>query len=86
MAPAVPAPLVNGGQGVFIGKGQAIANDVAGGPGVAPFGIVRDGFWPRSVAAWLILSVVFLLLAVQFVSPTRRWRLRGRRRRAASAS
>ena len=33
-------------------------------------------FWPKSVIAWLVLSVVFLLLSVQFVSPTRRWRLR----------
>jgi hypothetical protein len=28
------------------------------------------------VITWLILSVVFLFLAVQAVSPTRRWRLR----------
>jgi ABC-type transport system involved in multi-copper enzyme maturation permease subunit len=81
IAPAVPVPLGNGAKGVFVGGGQAVAGDVAVGPGVAPFGIVRDGFWPRSVAAWLILSVVFLLLSVQFVSPTRRWRLPGRRRR-----
>jgi len=28
------------------------------------------------VGAWLVLSIVFLVLSVQFVSPTRRWRLR----------
>jgi ABC-type transport system involved in multi-copper enzyme maturation permease subunit len=45
-----------------------------------PFGVARDGFWPRSVAAWLVLSLVLLILSVQLVSPTRRWRLRlGRR-------
>jgi ABC-2 type transport system permease protein len=36
----------------------------------------REALWPRSIATWLILSVVFLLLAVQSVSPTRRWRPR----------
>jgi ABC-type transport system involved in multi-copper enzyme maturation permease subunit len=39
------------------------------------FGVARDGFWPKSVVAWAVLSVVFLLLSVQLVSPTRRWRL-----------
>ena len=45
---------------------------------VAPqvFGITRDRFWPRSVAAWLALSFALLLISVQLVSPTRRWRLR----------
>ena len=51
-----------------------------------PFGVDRDAFWPQSVVAWLILSVIFLLLSVQFVSPTRRWRLRrGRRRRRGTS-
>jgi len=84
IAPIAPVPIQNG-KGVFVGpQGQAIANDVGVAAEVAPFGIVRDGFWPRSVAAWLVLSVVFLLLSVQFVSPTRRWRLRGRRQRHES--
>jgi hypothetical protein len=43
---------------------------------VVPFGQEREALWPRSVATWLILSVVFILLSVQSVSPTRRWRLR----------
>jgi ABC-type transport system involved in multi-copper enzyme maturation permease subunit len=83
IAPSVPIPAVNGAQGVFIGPQGQVITKIAGGVGVdvAPFGVVRDGFWPRSVAAWLVLSVVFLLLSVQFVSPTRRWHLRGRRRR-----
>ena len=77
VAPAVPIPIVNGKGGVFVQRGQGIANDVA----VAPFGLTRDALWPRSVGAWLVLSIIFLLLSVQFVSPTRRWRIRGRRRR-----
>lgn len=47
---------------------------------VQPFGVQRDALWPKSVATWLILSVVFLLLSVQAVSPTRRWHLRRGRR------
>ena len=42
----------------------------------------RDAMWPKSVVTWLVLSVIFLLLSVQSVSPTRRWRLR--RGRAAA--
>jgi ABC-type transport system involved in multi-copper enzyme maturation permease subunit len=76
----MPVPIPVGKGGVFI-QGAGVANDVAVAPDVAPFGVVRDVFWPRSVIAWLLLSVVFLLLSVQFVSPTRRWRLPGRRRR-----
>jgi ABC-type transport system involved in multi-copper enzyme maturation permease subunit len=85
IAPAVPVPVPMpvpvGKGGVFFQGGTGIANDVAVPPDVAPFGIVRDGLWPRSVIAWLILSIVFLLLSVQFVSPTRRWHLPRRRRR-----
>jgi ABC-type transport system involved in multi-copper enzyme maturation permease subunit len=34
----------------------------------------RDAYWPRSAGAWLLASLVLVLAAVQFVSPTRRWR------------
>lgn len=51
---------------------------------VVAFGVVRDAFWPRAVATWLILTVIFLLISIQFVSPTRRWRLRRRRSRTTS--
>jgi ABC-type transport system involved in multi-copper enzyme maturation permease subunit len=79
-----PMPLIDPG---FAREGVAI--DVA--PGIvaadqAPFGLVRDAFWPKSVVAWLVVSVVLLLLTVQFVSPTRRWRLRGRRRDPVTAA
>ena len=63
--------------------GKVIVNDVAP---VQPFGIRRDTFWPRSVAAWIVLSVVLIAASVQLVSPTRRWRpgfLRRPFRRAA---
>ncbi len=65
----------------FIQGDKVVDGGAVLGPNdVAPFGVVRDAFWPKSVATWLILSLVFLLLSVQFVSPTRRWRLRRGRR------
>ena len=45
-------------------------------------GVGRDSYWPRSLAAMVITALVLIVLSVQLVSPTRRWRLRGRRRRA----
>jgi hypothetical protein len=84
---AVPAPMplidpgfAREGAVVFGGDGVVVA------PDQAPFGLARDAFWPKSVIAWLVVSVVLLLLTVQFVSPTRRWRLRGRRREPATVS
>jgi ABC-type transport system involved in multi-copper enzyme maturation permease subunit len=71
-----PAPA-----GKFINPGVA---DVAPVQAVQPFGIKRDAFWPRSVAAWLVLSAVLIVASVQLVSPTRRWlpwRVRRTRRR-----
>jgi hypothetical protein len=44
---------------------------------------VRDALWPKSVLTWLVLSVIFLLLSVQAVSPTRRWHLRRGKRSTA---
>jgi ABC-type transport system involved in multi-copper enzyme maturation permease subunit len=60
------------GPGAVDPNGKVIA-DV--GTPVQPFGIRRDTFWPRSVVAWIGASVVLVLLSVQLVSPTRRWRL-----------
>jgi ABC-2 type transport system permease protein len=51
---------------------------------VVPFGPTRDALWPKSVATWVVLAVVFLLLSAQFVSPTRRWRLRRGQRTVGS--
>ncbi len=44
-----------------------------------PFGVGHDTYWPRSFAAMLITSVLLVIVSVQLVSPTRRWRLRRRR-------
>jgi hypothetical protein len=60
------------------------------GIGIQPFGVRRDGFWPKTAIAWLGLSAVLIFATVQLVSPTRRWRLglpaivRRLRRRAAA--
>ena len=43
---------------------------------VAPIVAASTSVWERTVGAWLVLSLVFLVLSVQFVSPTRRWHLR----------
>jgi ABC-type transport system involved in multi-copper enzyme maturation permease subunit len=68
-----------GGPGVNVGGGFANGLVVNGGP--VPFEVVDAGVWQKSVIAWFVLSIVFLLLSVQFVSPTRRWRLRRAARR-----
>jgi ABC-2 family transporter protein len=79
--PAVP-PVLNGGKGVILqpqAVGRILAADgvpVGAANDVVAFGVVRDSFWPRSVITWLFLSAIFLAISVQFVSPTRRWRLR----------
>jgi ABC-type transport system involved in multi-copper enzyme maturation permease subunit len=54
---------------------DGVPNDVAVDPN-QPFGVRRDGLWTHSVATWLVLSAIFILLSVQAVSPTRRWRPR----------
>jgi hypothetical protein len=54
---------------VNVGIGQLGAVDPQ------PFGIKRDTFWPRSLQAWGVMSVIFILASIQLVSPTRRWRI-----------
>jgi ABC-type transport system involved in multi-copper enzyme maturation permease subunit len=79
----MPAPVFIDGKGdigndiVFAEKGGVMMPAVAIDPSqIQPFDVPRDELWPKSVITWLILSAVFLLLSVQAVSPTRRWRLR----------
>jgi ABC-type transport system involved in multi-copper enzyme maturation permease subunit len=61
--------------GTVIGVGGGLAPDVqVAGIDPQPFGVRRDTFWPRSLRAWAILSVVLVLASIQLVSPTRRWR------------
>ncbi len=45
-----------------------------GAADVTAFGVARDTFWPKTVVAWLIASVVMIAISIQLVSPTRRWR------------
>jgi ABC-type transport system involved in multi-copper enzyme maturation permease subunit len=84
---ATPGPVQVGGPapaGKFINPGVVV--DVAPVQVVQPFGIKRDAFWPRSVAAWLVLSALLIVASVQLVSPTRRrlpWRVRRARSRTA---
>jgi ABC-type transport system involved in multi-copper enzyme maturation permease subunit len=40
-----------------------------------PPGTLRDALWPQFARAWILLSIVLVVLSVQLVSPTRRWRL-----------
>ncbi len=84
----VPAPFPEGGKGFVVdGRGGVVAVDAFPDQvnDVAPFGVVRDAVWPKSVATWLILSAVFLVLSIQLVSPTRRWRPHLPRRTSAGA-
>ncbi|MEA2577726.1 MAG: type transport system permease protein [Chloroflexota bacterium] len=85
----MPVPAFPGGKGGVIDNGVVALGGVglatdAGAPNqVQPFDVQREALWPKSVVTWLILSVVFLLLSVQAVSPTRRWHIRRRKRAAA---
>ena len=58
---------------------------VNGNIGDQGFGIDHDTFWPRSVAAMLIAAVLLVILSVQMVAPTRRWRIRRHRPKAPPA-
>ena len=79
----MPGPVFIDGKGVvgddvvFADRGGVAMAAVAIDPAqVQPFDVPRDELWPKSVFTWLVLSVIFLLLSVQAVSPTRRWRIR----------
>jgi ABC-2 type transport system permease protein len=76
-----PGVVANGGTGVGVVGDAAVAADEA-----FAAASTRDSFWPRSAAAWLLASVVLVLLSVQLVSPTRRWRLFRRRPRRDAAA
>jgi ABC-type transport system involved in multi-copper enzyme maturation permease subunit len=56
---------------------DSVAN---GGIGDQAFAVDRDTFWPRAAAAMIAAAVILVVLSVQLVSPTRRWRLRRGRR------
>jgi ABC-2 type transport system permease protein len=75
--PAPPVIQTIDGKEVFVDEGFAE-------PEVAPQQVLpqRDALWIRSVITWLVLSVLFLFIAIQAVSPTRRWRPSQWRRRS----
>ena len=51
------------------------------------FGAPKDTYWPVSLAAMLGTALILIVLSVQLVSPTRRWRIRlPRPRRRAAGS
>ena len=79
----VAEPAIDGRKGVRFDGNNQVINDVAP---AQPFGAERDAVWIKSVVTWLILSIVFLGLSVQSVSPTRRWRLRRGRRGPESST
>jgi ABC-type transport system involved in multi-copper enzyme maturation permease subunit len=86
----MPAPMPAVEPGVIVdGKGVVVGGDVGVDVNVAPQQVLqpeRDALWPKSVVTWLILSVIFLGLSVQFVSPARRWRFRRRARPVTRAA
>jgi ABC-type transport system involved in multi-copper enzyme maturation permease subunit len=50
------------------------------------FGAPRDSYWPKAATAMLVTALILIVLSVQLVSPTRRWRIRGRRSRPRPAA
>jgi hypothetical protein len=46
----------------------------------------RDALWPRTAGTFVALGIVLTLLATQHISPSRRIRLRRRRRRVSGGS
>jgi ABC-type transport system involved in multi-copper enzyme maturation permease subunit len=88
MPAPMPVPAIEPGV-VIDGKEVLVGGDAGPDVNVAPQQILqpeRDALWPKSVVTWLILSVIFLALSVQLVSPARRWRFRRRARPAAKAA
>jgi ABC-type transport system involved in multi-copper enzyme maturation permease subunit len=89
--PAQPGIGVGGGVAAPDVVGNAWGMNVVDSTLVAaddPFASssTRDSFWPRAAAAWLVVSLVLVVLTVQMVSPTRRWRIFRRRSRPGAWS
>ncbi len=74
---SMPRVLEPFGPQQFDGSGQPIQPGF--GPGFVPQPIPAGGdFWPKSVVVYLVLAVVGTVAAAQSMSPTRRWRWKGR--------
>jgi ABC-type transport system involved in multi-copper enzyme maturation permease subunit len=61
-----PVPI--GGAGVVTGPPPDVAQ------AFGDVGSLRDRFWPKTVASFLVLALILTLASVQLVTPTRRWR------------
>jgi ABC-type transport system involved in multi-copper enzyme maturation permease subunit len=83
IAPFPAKPGVDFGGGVVGPDGGVVGPDGVEIPADAS---TRDSFWPRTAAAWLLASMILVVLSVQLVSPTRRWRFFRRRSRGATAA
>ena len=68
----VPAKVLPDGTVVAIDNPGAQVPFATADP--QPFDARRNTFWPRSLRAWAILSLVLIVASIQLVSPTRRWR------------
>jgi ABC-2 type transport system permease protein len=66
IAQPLPQPVPPFGKPVQIAPDQVV---------VPAFGVVADSLWPKSVIAWMVMSVILVVASVQLVTPTRRWRL-----------
>jgi ABC-type transport system involved in multi-copper enzyme maturation permease subunit len=71
--PTTPQPIGFGTDSSGTGAAPFPSDQKVAAIDPQPFGIRRDTFWPRSLRAWAILSVLFILASIQLVSPTRRW-------------
>jgi ABC-type transport system involved in multi-copper enzyme maturation permease subunit len=65
--------------------GGKVAIGALGATDPQPFGVRRDTFWPKSLQAWGVMSLIFILASIQLVSPTRRWRILRRPSRRTAA-
>ncbi|HEY8800489.1 MAG TPA: ABC transporter permease subunit [Candidatus Limnocylindrales bacterium] len=78
-APIIGVPIdksgvVNGNAVPGVGPNVILNDQGVAVPDPQPFGVRRDTFWPRSLQAWGVMSLIFILASIQLVSPTRRWR------------
>ncbi|MEA2545093.1 MAG: type transport system permease protein [Chloroflexota bacterium] len=78
-APSVPVAIdksgvINGNAVPGVGPNVIVNDQGVAVPDPQPFGVPRDTFWPRSLEAWGVMSLIFILASIQLVTPTRRWR------------
>ena len=72
-------------RGVAVKAGLEPMDVGPNGQPIASLGFPRDTFWPRNAAAFVVVGIVLTLLSTQLVAPTRRLRIRLRRRRGTGS-